>query len=189
MIRLPEILYAPQPANQPRIGQNKTETLPYNHRMHPDAFNALLALQTFTVLFLALHDWIPLGKLNNVAGVRAADSPSKLFTTTLVSVAPYAFGLAASIIYFHKPYPDWLFWWLWISYALLFLGQLRAWWIPYLLRPDPARATRYQQMFGGTHAFLPERNGIRPNTLHILLHASTAALLIVLAALTFTHHV
>ena len=156
-------------------------------RMHPEAFNALLALQTFTVLFLALHDWIPLGTLNYVAGVRAADSRSKLFTTTLLSAAPYAFGLAASIIYFHNPYPDWLFWWLWVSYDVLFFGQLRAWWIPYLLRPDPVRAARYQQMFGGTHAFLSERNDIRPNTLHILLHASTAALLIVLAELTIAH--
>jgi hypothetical protein len=42
-------------------------------------------------------------------------------------------------------------------------------------------------MFGGTHAFLSERNDIRPNTLHILLHASTAALLIVLAELTIAH--
>jgi hypothetical protein len=56
--------------------------------MHPDAFNALLALQTFIVLFLALHDWIPLGTLNNLAGVRAADSNAKLFTTTLLSAAP-----------------------------------------------------------------------------------------------------
>ena len=156
-------------------------------RMHPEAFNALLALQTFTVLFLALHDWIPLGTLNNLAGVHAADSGAKLLTTTLLSAAPYAFGLAASIIYFHNPYPDWLFWWLWVSYDVLFFGQLRAWWIPYLLRPDPVRAARYQQMFGGTHAFLSERNDIRPNTLHILLHASTAALLIVLAELTIAH--
>jgi hypothetical protein len=156
-------------------------------RMHPVAISALVALQTFIVLFLTLHDWIPLGTLNNLAGVHAADSRAKLFTTTLISAAPYAFGLAASIFYFHKPYPDWLFWWLWISYPLLFLGQLRAWWIPYLLQPDPARAARYQQMFGATHALLPERNGIRPNTLHILLHVSTAALLIVLAVLTFAH--
>jgi hypothetical protein len=156
--------------------------------MHPVAMNALLALQTFIVLFLALHDWIPLGQFNNLAGVRAANPGARLFTTTLLSVAPYAFGLAASIVYFDKPYPDWLLWWLWISYALLFLGQLRAWWIPYLVRPDPARAARYQQMFGATRAFLPQRNGIQPNTLHILLHVSTAALLIVLAALTIARH-
>ena len=152
--------------------------------MHPDAFNALLALQTFTVLFLALHDWLPLGTLNNLAGVHAADSGAKLLTTTLVSAAPYVFGLAASIIYFHKPYPDWLFWWLWISYGLLFVGELTAWWIPYLLHPEPDRAARYQVMFGATHAFLPERNGIRPNTLHAILHLATLATLIVLGALT-----
>lgn len=155
--------------------------------MHPVAMNALLALQTFIVLFLALHDWVPLGTLNNPAAVRAANPGAKLFTTTMLSAAPYAFGLAASTIYFGKPYPDWLFWWLWISYALLFLGQLRAWWIPYLIRPDPERAVRYQQMFAATHAFLPQRNGIHPNTLHILLHASTAALLIVLAILIIAH--
>ena len=40
-------------------------------------------------------------------------------------------------------------------------------------------------MFGGIHAFLPERNGIVPNTLHVMLHACTAGKLIVLAVLTF----
>jgi hypothetical protein len=39
-------------------------------------------------------------------------------------------------------------------------------------------------MFGATHTFLPERNGIRPNTLHVILHAATVALLIALGVLT-----
>jgi hypothetical protein len=38
-------------------------------------------------------------------------------------------------------------------------------------------------MFGTTHAFLPERNGIRPNTLHVILHILTLATLVVLGAL------
>ena len=45
-------------------------------------------------------------------------------------------------------------------------------------------AFAYQAMFGATHAFLPEHNGVRPNTLHVLLHACTAATLVVLARLT-----
>lgn len=57
-------------------------------------------------------------------------------------------------------------------------------WIPYLFRPKPERAARYQVMFGATHAFLPERNGIRLNTLHVIFHVATVALLIVLGALT-----
>jgi hypothetical protein len=67
-----------------------------------------------------------------------------------------------------------------VSYTLLFLGQIRAWWIPYLLRPEPTRAARYQIMFGNTHSFLPSRNGMVPNTAHILLHLATAATLIFL---------
>jgi hypothetical protein len=50
-----------------------------------------------------------------------------------------------------------------------------------------SRAARYQAMFGQTHAFLPERNGIRPNTLHVILHAATLTTLVVLGALTTAH--
>ena len=79
----------------------------------------LLALQLFQVLFLGLHDWVPLG----------------------------------------------------------------SWWLPYLVTPDPVRAARYRTMFGRTHGFLPERNGITPNTLHIVLHVATLATLILLVFL------
>jgi hypothetical protein len=39
-------------------------------------------------------------------------------------------------------------------------------------------------MYAATHAFLPERNGIRPNTLHVLFDIVTIAILIDLAVLT-----
>jgi hypothetical protein len=74
--------------------------------MHPVAMNALLARQAFIELFPALHDWVPLGSLNDLAGVRAANPGGKLLSTPLVSAAPYAFGFAASIFSFGKPYPD-----------------------------------------------------------------------------------
>ncbi|SDG11020.1 hypothetical protein [Paraburkholderia phenazinium] len=50
----------------------------------------------------------------------------------------------------------------------------------YLVRPDAKRAARYRIMFGNTHSFLPMRNGMVPNTLHVLLHLSTAVTLVVL---------
>jgi hypothetical protein len=87
-------------------------------------------------------------------------------------------------MHFGRVYPAWLFWWLWISYGLLFVGELKAWWIPCLFHPEPERAARYQAMFGTTHAFLPERNSIRPNTLHVILHILTLTTLVVLGALT-----
>ena len=69
---------------------------------------------------------------------------------------------------------------LWISYGLLFLAEIRAWWWPYLVRPDPVRAARYQTLFGSTHAFLPRRHGVVPNTVHVVLQGLTAATLLVL---------
>src|SRR5208282_2511495 len=98
--------------------------------MRSVAIAVLFALQCFHVLFLALHDWIPLGKLNDVKAVRAANPGANLAAATLISVTPFAIGLAASAIYLGGAYPALLFWWLWISYGLLFVGECTAWWIP-----------------------------------------------------------
>lgn len=148
--------------------------------MHSITTGALLALQCFVVLFLLLHDWIPLGTLNDLKGVSQADSLGKRVAATLISAVPFGIGFVASVIYSSRTFPSWLFWWLWISYALLFYGILQAWWIPYFLHPAPEKAARYQVMYGKTHAFLPERNGIRVNTLHVIFHAATVGLLIAL---------
>lgn len=140
----------------------------------------LVALQAYQVLFLAIHDWIPLGRLNDVRAVRSQDTPLRLIVVTAIQTLPFAFGLVYSVVYFDARYPGWLFEWLLISYAVLLVGQLRAWWLPYLLVPEPQRAARYRIMFGQTHSFLRERNGIRPNTAHVLLHVATLTTLIVL---------
>jgi hypothetical protein len=98
---------------------------------------------------------------------------------------PYTIILIFTARYFGNALPHWLERVLWISYSLLMLGQIRAWWVPYLFRADPTRIARYEIMFGNTHSFLPKRNGVVPNTAHILLHACTAATLVVLMARTF----
>lgn len=149
---------------------------PTNHHVEI----ALLGLQVFQVLFLWAHDWIPLGRLNDVAAVRSQDTTLRLALVTLIQSVPFSIGLAFSIVHLGRAYPHWLFMWLWISYTMLFVGQLRAWWIPYLLRAEPQRAARYRIMFGRTHYFLPTRNGLVPNTAHILLHVATAATLLLL---------
>ncbi|MFZ3374690.1 MAG: hypothetical protein WA183_03970 [Chthoniobacterales bacterium] len=141
---------------------------------------ALLALQAFQVVFLWIHDWVPLGCLNDVVAVRSQETLLRLAIVTLVQSVPYTVGLFFSARYFDRLYPGWLDIWLWISYGILFVGQLRAWWIPYFLWVEPERAERFQRMFGNTHSFLPEHNGIVPNTAHILLHLATAATLLIL---------
>ena len=169
--------------------------------MHPITTEVLIALQCFVVLFVAFHNWVPLGTLNNLKGVRAEFSIQKLLVTTLVNLTPFAIGLAASVFYlvpqgystthavgkdnfFGRSFPGWLFWWLWATYGLACYGSLKAWWIPYLFRAEPERAARYEVMYAGTHSFFPERNGIRPNTLHVIFDAVTVAVIIALAVLT-----
>jgi hypothetical protein len=147
----------------------------------------LLALQAFQVLFLWSHDWIPLGRLNDVAAVRRQDPLGRLVRVTLIQSVPFTIGLFYSARYFNSPYPGWLNYWLWISYGVLFVGQMRAWWVPYFLKPEPERAERYRKMFGNTHSFLPRRNGIVPNTAHILLHVATAGTLLCLLLNDFKH--
>jgi hypothetical protein len=143
---------------------------------------ALVALQGFRVLFLWLHDWVPIGSLNDIAAVRSADSKERLVVVTLIQSVPFTVGWLFSLLDFGPFYRYWLYTWVWISYGLLLLGQIRAWWIPYLIRAEPERAARYRIMFGKTHSFLPQHHGLVPNTAHILLHLSTAATLILLFA-------
>ena len=64
--------------------------------MHSIATVALLALQCFVVLFVALHNWIPLGTLNNVKGVRVEFPTGKLLVTTLIKMVGGACGAGSS---------------------------------------------------------------------------------------------
>lgn len=139
-----------------------------------------IALQAFNFAFLLLHDWIPLGRLSNLAAIRSQDTVSHRLFVTFLGAIPAFVGLFYSVIYFAQPYPHWLDMWLWITYGLLAFGVLRAWWIPCLFLPDAQRAARYQIIFANTHSFLPRRNGIAPDTLHTVFHSALLATLIVL---------
>jgi hypothetical protein len=145
---------------------------------------ALIALQSLVVVFIALHDWVPLGALNDVKAAQATDTRAKLARVTALSTLPFAVGLAGSIYFAAAGFPTWLWWWLWISYGVACYGVVRTWWLPYLFVPDPQRAERYR-MFARTHAFLPIHNGIRPNTLHVAFHIVLVVTIVVLAKLTF----
>jgi hypothetical protein len=140
-----------------------------------------LGLQAFHVAFLLLHDWVPLGKFNDIRAQRTTDPLGKRVLTTVLSALPFLLLLAFSVrdVRAHRISHSLVFW-LWVGYGALFAGELKAWWIPYFLRQEPERAARYQRLFGATHGFLKERNGIRPNTLHAVLHAATLCMLLLL---------
>jgi hypothetical protein len=154
--------------------------------MHPLTMEVLIGLQCMVVLFVGLHNWIPLGTLNDVKAVRTVFPTGKLVVTTLTNFIPASIGLAGSVYYFSmgRGFAEWLIWYLWIFYLLACYGSLSSWWIPYLYRADPERVARDRVMYANTHSFLPERNGVRPNTLHVLFDVLTLAILAVLAVLT-----
>ncbi len=144
----------------------------------------IVALQAFQVVILWTHDWLPLGRLNDVGAVRAADSTARLVRITVVQSLPFTLLLAWSASRVGHPWHA-LWAWLFGAHAALFAGELKAWWIPYAVGTNAARTQRAREIFGGTHAFLPERHGIRPNTLHATLHAATLGTLVALAVLAW----
>ena len=143
-----------------------------------------LGLQAFHVAFLLFHDWVPLGRFNDIRAQRTTDPVRKRVLTTVLSALPYLLLFAFSIrdVRLHRLSHSLVFW-LWVGYGALFAGELKAWWIPYFLRPDPERAARYRRLFGETYSFLKERNGIPPNTLHVVLHLATLCMLLLLLRL------
>ncbi|MBE3595826.1 MAG: hypothetical protein IMW86_02140 [Hydrogenibacillus sp.] len=134
---------------------------------------AFIALQGFILLFLLLHDWIPLGPFNDVTAIKSQMSIQKNIFNTFANALPIAVALALSASYLGKPYPLAVKIFFILIYALFLFGEYKAWWGPYFFGADPELVRRYQAMFGNTHAFLPVRHGIVPNTAHVMLHLST----------------
>jgi hypothetical protein len=141
----------------------------------------LLCLQVFQVAILLLHDWVPLGPLNDVRAAHRGHSLKAMALGTLISSLFPTIGVALSLFHLKSSWPGWLYVYLLAAYGFLFIGELEAWWIPYLVWNQPKKAAEYDAMYGNTWAFLPPRNGIRINALHFLLHAATLAMLILAA--------
>jgi hypothetical protein len=58
--------------------------------MHTDANGSaleitLLVLQALQVVILWVHDWIPLGRLNDISAVRSQDTTQRLVVITCTS--------------------------------------------------------------------------------------------------------
>jgi hypothetical protein len=75
----------------------------------------LIFLQGLQVTILWLHDWVQLGRLTDVAAVRAHDTRGRLIRVTVIQSLPFTFGLVASVAFARTGHPAWLWSWLWIS--------------------------------------------------------------------------
>ncbi|WP_313431963.1 hypothetical protein [Siminovitchia terrae] len=129
-----------------------------------------LGLQLLILLFLFTHDWISFGSLNDVEAVKQVKTTRELIIQTILNGAPFAPAFFFCSVYVGKAYPLLVKIFLNIYFPVLLIGAIWAWWIPYFFGTTPEKVQQYQWMFGKTHAFLPEMNGITPNTLHLVFH-------------------
>nr|WP_246187584.1 hypothetical protein [Ornithinibacillus caprae] len=128
---------------------------------------------SFILLFMIVQDWVPLGSLNDVQAIAEDRSFNELFLVTLIGVVQILLLMTFVVIFIGKRYPIWIKLWLVIHQICIFAGVLIDWWIPYFFGYGAEqRVERYNQMFGDTHSFLPELNGIVPNTLHTMFHTT-----------------
>jgi hypothetical protein len=125
----------------------------------------------------AAHDTVPLGRWNNLGQFRREIPLGRRVRGSLLNVVT----AGAAVVLF------WLGWvsggemagdWrmtLLITLAVLVYMEFRAWWRPYLFGATPAIIEKLRPNWEGTYAFLPVRNGIRPNAMHCVMHAATVA--------------
>ncbi|MFD2129990.1 hypothetical protein ACFSKI_01800 [Pseudogracilibacillus auburnensis] len=129
----------------------------------------LLISYFFILLFMLFHDWISLGVLNDIDAVKSVNSQKGLIMTTFINSIQIVILICLISLFVGKRYPIWAKLWLIIHPACIFIGVLISWWLPYFFGIGAdEKAENYAMMFGDTHAFLPIRNGIQPNTIHVL---------------------
>jgi hypothetical protein len=146
---------------------------------------AFLCLLACEFLFLSLHDWVPLGRWNDLAALRSRRSlQARVLASTLMGAFS---GLALYWNWSQSPSPSHAVrLYTLIAFALMLPGILRAWWVPYLFGAGLSDTfiADYAVMFGNTYTFLPERHGITVNALHVVFHVLTLAT-VALAALRY----
>jgi hypothetical protein len=135
------------------------------------ALEVVLLLQLLLFLF---HDIFPLGRWNNLPALRAAVPARRLIVGTLMNTA---IGLLALYLFhMHSMHHSrTALTWLIVLQGFMVYGEVRWWWYPYFAGASPALVARLRPNWEGTAAFVPERNGIRPNSLHCVMHALTLA--------------
>ena len=138
-------------------------------------------------LFMLVHDWIPLGSLNDIEAVAAENTKRELVMVTSIGAVQFLLLIIILLVFIGKTYPIWIKLWLMIHPSCIFIGAMLSWWIPYLFGfGAEEKLERYQMIFGNTHSFLPVMNGIVPNTLHTLFHLTLLLCIILATYISFS---
>ena len=146
---------------------------------------ALLLTLALLSLLLLTHDLVPLGRWNNLAATNPAVTnptvtnphrplPTRIAFTLLNSLT----GLIPTWLAFRSLHTTGLTparRIILIVLAILLLGELTSWWIPWAfnIRLSASRRQHLALTSAGTYSLVPERHGIRPNALHTVIHLLT----------------
>jgi hypothetical protein len=151
--------------------------------MLQNLFNILLVLQ---FLVSAFHDWIDIPGWIHGRQVRETVGATKMLIGTAVNAIIPGVAAAFAIYYWKKPAPFGVrIYWL-VYCAMMLLGAITAWWIPYFRGTDQKTKDLYSKMYAGTLQVLPPHgDNPRPNVFHLCLHASGVISLILAVALCF----
>ena len=125
----------------------------------------------------AVHDTVPLGRWNNLERFRREIPLAPRVKGSLLNVVT----AGAIVVLFYAGWVhggdmagDWRMTLL-ITMGVLVYMEFGAWWRPYLFGATPAIVEKLRPNWEGTYVFLPEKNGIRPNAMHCVMHAATVA--------------
>jgi hypothetical protein len=144
----------------------------------------------FTILLVlgflmnGFHDLIDIPGWTHGRQVRAALGVTKTLIGTAINSLIPGSAAALAIYYWQKPAPLGVRTY-WLVYcAVVVLGAIAMWWIPYFRGTDQKTKDLYSKMYAGTRQVLPPHgDNPRPNVFHLFLHALGATNLILAAVL------
>ena len=130
-----------------------------------------LFCSSLITLFLALHDWIDIYPLNDLATFNKYCSLRNKILMTIVNTPFFIIYTAILLYYWSTPIPMYASAYLVACNILFLTGIIFSWWLPYLCGWPISQVQELHESHGTTHTFLPTiGNNPTPNTLHVMFH-------------------
>lgn len=128
-----------------------------------------IAVQIILFFLMTFHDWIHLPPLTDIRTLEKYSSFEGRLINSFIFALMILIPLVLTWIYKLR-FPFWVIITIVIFYAVLTLGTIASWWIPYFFGSSDMHKEGYQE-YKKTHHFLPRRgDNIVPNTFHVILH-------------------
>lgn len=128
-----------------------------------------IVLQVILLFFMLSHDWISVKPFNDIAALKRDDTTAYRLLGSVINGLFVLIPLTLTWIY-RDHLPLVVNWIIIGFYAVLTLGTILSWWVPYFWGSSEKHRQAFRK-FQNTHHFLPSRgNNVVPNTLHVVLH-------------------